>query len=119
MPKSRNHETRGARSIAVRFQMRASADEVAARLLESVRRTDLSLLKVFGDGECVYPFTGRDPARTASEWRAELSWNHPAIKPGWFLELFLARAELFLELPGGMRLEAEANRTAQREEVEW
>ena len=106
MPESRNHEGGGEQIIAIRFRMKASAEEVVAGLLKAARRTDLSLLKVFGDGNRLYPWGGgRNPARSASLWRAELFWRSPAINPGWQLEVFLGRAELFLELPGGVRLE--------------
>ena len=107
MPESRYHEARGEQVIAVRFRMKASADEVVARLLEAVRGTDLTLLKVFGDGDRVYPFEGRNPARSlsASSWRAELFWHSPTLMSGWRLEVFLKRAEIFLELPRRVRLE--------------
>ena len=114
MPESRHHEAHVVQIIAVRFRMTASVEEVVARLLEAVRRTDLFLLKVFGDGNRLYPFAGRNPARTASSWRAELSWSSPAVD----LEVFLWRAELFLELPGGVRLEPGGGRRPLREEVE-
>ena len=38
MPESRYHEARGEQVIAVRFRMKASADEVVARILDSVRQ---------------------------------------------------------------------------------
>ena len=103
--------------IAVRFRMEATADEVVARLLESVRRTDLSLVTVYGDGQRVYPFAARDATLAASSWRAELLWGSAAIKPGWQLEVFLRRAETFLELPGGLRLELGGGRRGLREKV--
>ena len=105
MPESRNHEARAEQIIGVRFRLKASADEVVARLLEAVRRTDLSLLKVRGDGVRVYPFGGRNPAWGASSWRAELFWHSPALKLEWPLEDFLVRAELLLDSPAGLRLE--------------
>ena len=82
MPESRYYEGGDEQIIAVRFRMQASADEVVARLLEAVRRTDLSLLGVRGDGVRDYPFDGRNPARTASWWRAELVRRSPALKTG-------------------------------------
>lgn len=117
MPESLSHEAPRDHIVAIRFRIRASADEVVACLREAVRRTDLSLLRVFGDGDCVYPFAGRNPARTASSWRAEVAWCSPAVNPGWYLEVFVARAELFLELPGGVRLELGGGRRAPLEEV--
>ena len=105
MPKLRHAEPRGEEIISVRFHMKDSTDEVVARLLQAVRRTELSLLKVFGDGDLVYPFRDRDPARRASSWRAELVWRSTIFNQGWHLEAFLMRAELFLDLPGGVRLE--------------
>ena len=113
MPESGHHEAHSAQIVAVRFRMTASVEEVVARLLEAVRRTDLFLLRVFGDGNRFYPFAGRNAARTASSWRAELSCS-PAVS----LEVFMARAELFLELPGGVRLEPGGGRRPLREEVE-
>ena len=77
MPEPRHHEARGVRLVAVCFRNETSVEEVVARLLEAVRRTDLFLLKVYGDGNRLYPFAGRNPAQTASSWRAELSWNSP------------------------------------------
>ena len=68
MPESTHHEARGEQIIAFRFQTRASADYVVARLLEAVRGTDLSLLNVVGDGDRVYPSEGRNAARSASSW---------------------------------------------------
>ena len=114
MPEPRNHETRGVQLVAVCFRKETSVEEVVARLLEAIRRTDLFLLKVLGDGNRLYPFAGRNPTRTASSWRAEFSWNSPPVD----LEVFLARAELFLELPGGVRLEPGGIRRPLREEVE-
>ncbi len=104
--------------IAVRFRIKASADEVVARILDSVRQTDLSLLKVFGDGDRVYPFEGRNPARSASLWRAELLWRARALNSRWHLDAFLARAEFFLEAPGGVRLELGGGQRNPREDVQ-
>ena len=114
MPEPRHHEARGDRLVAVCFRKETSVEEVVARLLEAVRRTDLFLLRVFGDGNRLYPFAGRNPARTASSWRADLSWSSPAVD----LEVFLWRAELFLDLAGGVRLEPGGIRRPLREEVE-
>lgn len=100
MPDSRRHEAHSVQIIAVRFRMAASTDEVVARLLEAVRPIDVCLLRVFGDGNHVYPFEGRNPARTASSWRADLYWGASAG-----LEDFLSRAELSLDCPGGVWLE--------------
>ena len=105
MPESRDHEARAEQIIGVRFRLKASADEVIPRLLDAVRRTDLSLLKVRGDGVRVYPVGGRNPAWSASSWRAELFWHSPALRLEWHLEDFLVRAELWLDSPGGVRLE--------------
>ena len=105
MPESRYNPTPGDQVIAVLFQMKAPADEVVARILDSVRQTDLSLLTVFGDGDRVYPSEGRNPVRSASSWRAELFWRSHALNSGWHLEAFLARAEFFLKVPGGVGLE--------------
>ena len=114
LPEPRHHEARSVQIIAVRFTKETSVEEVVARLLEAVRRTDLFLLRVFGDGNRLYPFAGRNPARTASSWRADLSWSSPAVD----LEVFLKRAEIFLDLPGGVRLEPGGGRRPLREEVE-
>lgn len=114
MTESRGHETSDPQIVAVRFRMKASADEVVARLLEAVRRTDLSLLHVVGDGSRVYPFGGRSPAQNASSWRAELLWRSASFRPGWQLEVFLRRAELFLELPGGVRLVGGGQRSPRK-----
>lgn len=65
LPEPRHHEAREARIITIRFRMKASADHVVARLLEAVRPIDVSLLKVFGDGNRLYPFDGSNPTRTA------------------------------------------------------
>ena len=113
LPEPRHHQARGVQIVAVRFRKKTSVEEVVARLLEAVRRTDLFLLKVFGDGNRLYPFAGRNPARTASSWRAELSWSSAAVD----LEVFLKRAELFLELPGRLRLEIGGGRRNPREDV--
>ena len=113
----RPHEDPGEQIIAIRFRMKTSADEVVARLLQAVRGTDLSLLTIRGDGVRVYPFAGQNPARSASSWRAELCWQSRAIKPGWQLEVLLARAGLLLDLPGGVRLELGGGQRNPREEV--
>ena len=106
--------------IAVRFRVKASSDEVVAHLLEAVRGTNLSLLKVFGDGDRVYPFEGRNPARSgsASSWRAELFWQSPTHRSGWILEIFLKRAEIFLEVPGGVGLQLGGGQRNPREDVQ-
>ncbi len=117
MPESRYHKVRSEQIIAVRFRMKASSDEVVAHLLEAVRGTELSLLKVFGDGDRVYPSEGRDPARSASSWRAELFWDSPTLMSGRRLEVFLKRAEVFLELPGGVGLELGGGQRNPREDV--
>ncbi|MCH7891109.1 MAG: hypothetical protein IH921_06360 [Gemmatimonadetes bacterium] len=117
MPESRYHKARSEQVIAVRFRMKASADEVVARLLDSVRGTDLSLLKVFGDGDRVYPFEGRNPARSASSWRAELFWHSPTLMSGWILEIFLKRAKFFLGLGDRVQLELGGGRRNPREYV--
>ena len=117
MPEARRDEDLDDRIIAIGFRVEASADEVVARLFESVRRTDISLLQVFGDGDRVYPFEGRNPARSASSWRAELFCVSPASKAGLHLEVFLARAELFLDLPGEVRLVVAGGRRRSEKEV--
>ena len=105
MPESRYDGERREQAIAIRFRMKGSSDEVVARILDSVRQTDLSLLKVVGDGRQVYPSEDRNPSRSASSWRAELFWRSRALNSGGHLEAFLARAEFFLEVPGGVALE--------------
>ena len=119
MPESRYHEVRSEQVFAVRFRVKASADEVVAHLLEAVRGSELTLLKVFGDGDRVYPFEGRDPARSlsASSWRAELFWHSRTLMSGWRLEVFMKRAEIFLELPGRVRLEIGGGQRNPREDV--
>ena len=116
-PESRYHEARSEQTIAVRFRMKASSDEVVAHLFEAVRGTDLTLRKVFGDGDLVYPFEGGNPARSASSWRAELFWHSPTLMSGWRLEVFLKRAEIFLEVPGRVRLEIGGGQQNPREDV--
>jgi hypothetical protein len=103
--------------VAVRFRIKASSDEVVAHLLEAVRGTELTLLKVFGDGDRVYPFEDRNPARSASSWRAELFWHAPTLMSGWRLEVFLKRAKNFLELPGRVQLEMGGGQRNPREDV--
>jgi len=105
MSESRYEKVASEQIVAVRFRMKAQFDEVVVRLLEAALGTGFSLLKIMGDGERVYPFGGRNAARTASSWRAELSWHAPTLMSGWRLEVFMKRAELFLGLPGGVRLE--------------
>lgn len=117
MFKSRYHKVSGVRTIAVRFQMNATADEVVARLLEAVQRTNLSLLKVFGDGNRLYPFDGQNPCRSASSWRAEFFWRSGTPMSGWRLAVFLKRAKDSLELPGPVRLEVAGGQRDPREDV--
>ena len=117
MPESRYGKTRGGQIIPVRFRMKASADEVVARILDAVRETDLSLLKVFGDGDHVYPFEGRNPVRSASSWHADLFWRSRALNLGWDLEVFLARAEFFLKVPVEVGLELGGGQRNPREDV--
>ena len=119
MPESRYHEARSEQVFAVRFRVKASSDEVVAHLLEAVRGTELTLLKVIGDGDRVYPFEGRDPARSlsASSWRAELFWHSPTLMSGRRLEVFMKRAEIFLETPGRVRLEIGGGQRNPREDV--
>ena len=120
MSESRYHKVRTDQVIAVRFRMKASVDEVVARILDSVRQTDLTLLTVFGDGDRVYPFEGRDLAwsGSASSWRAELVWHSPTLMLGGRLEAFLKRAAFLLELPGRVRLERGGGRRNRREDVQ-
>jgi len=110
MSEPRYYEAGAARIIAVRFRMTASADEVVARLLKAVRPTDVSLLRVFGDGDRAYPFEGRDPARTAASWRAELYWGASAETD---FEDFLSSVESCLDCPGGVRLEGGERRSPE------
>jgi len=118
MPESYPGRTRDNQIIVIRFRVKATADEVVARLLESVRRTDLFLLAVLGDGQRVYPFVGRKPALSASTWRAELFWRRDApTNRGWHLEVFVHRAERFLECFGGVRLELGGGQRNLPEEV--
>ena len=119
MPESRYHEARGEQVFAVRFRVKASSDEVVAHLLEAVRGTDLTLLKVFGDGDRVYPFEGPDLAwsESAFSWRAELFWHSPTLMSGWRLEVFLKRAKNFLELRGRVQLELAGGQRNPRGDV--
>ena len=113
IPESSYREARGAKIVAVRFRKKASADEVVARLLDAVRGTELSLHRVFGDGDRV---EGRNAAWSASSWRAELFWHSPTLMSGWRLEVFLKRAEIFLELPRRVRLEQPGGHGDPRED---
>ncbi len=113
MPESGHHAAHTAEIVAVRFRMTASADDVVARLLEAIRPIDMSLLKVFGDENHLYPFEGRNPDRTASSWRAELYLGASAR-----LQDFLGRAELSLGCLGGVWLEADERRESLPEKVE-
>ena len=117
MPESRDHEARSEEVIAVRFKKKASSDEVVASIRDSVRQTELSLLKVFGDGDRVYPLEGRNPSRNASSWRVELFLRSGVLNSGQHLERFLARAKFFLELPGGVGLEIGGGQRNPREDV--
>ena len=120
MPESPYHEARSEQVFAVRFRVKASSDEVVAHLLEAVRGTELTLLKVFGDGDRVYPFEGRNPARSgsASSWRAELFWQSPTHRSGWILEIFLKRAKFFLGLGDRVQLELGGGPRNPREDVQ-
>ena len=86
MSETRYHTAPDEQILAVRFRMKASSDEVVAHLLEGARGTDLSLLEVFGDGDRVYPFEGRNPARSASSWGARgfggpvMRFEHPSTR---------------------------------------
>jgi len=113
MPESGPHEAPSAQIIAVRFRMTAPVEEVVARLLEAIRPIDVSLLKVFGDENHLYPFEGRNPARPGSSWRAELYWGASAR-----LQDFLGRAELSLGCLGGVWLETDERRQSLRREIE-
>ena len=117
MSEARHHKKHDEQIIAVRFRGKASSDEVVANLLDSIRGTDLTLLTVFGDGDRVYPFEARNPARSASSWRAELVWHSPTLMLGGRLEAFLKRAAFLLELPGRVRLELGGGRRNRREDV--
>ena len=120
MSEARHHKNPDEQIIAVRFRMKASSDEVVAHLLEAVRGTDLTLHKVFADGDRVYPFEGPDLAwsESASSWRAELFWHSPTLMSEWRLEVFMKRAEIFLELPRRVRLELVGGRRNRREDVQ-
>ena len=113
----RHHEGRGVQLVAVCFRKETSVEEVVTRLLKAIRRTDLFLLKVFGDGNRLYPFAGRNPTRTASSWRVELFLRSGVLNSGRHLERFLARAKFFLELPGGVGLEIGGGQRNPREDV--
>ena len=117
MPESRYQKARGKQIIAVRFRMEASADEVVARIHDSVRETDLSLLRIFGDGDRVYPSKGRNPARSASSWCAEFLWQSRTLNSGSHLEDFLARAEYFLKVPVEVGREPGGGRRNPREDL--
>ena len=113
-------QPRGSRNrqiVAIRFQREATAEEVVAWLLESVRRTGLSLLTVLGDGQRVYPRDGRNSGRRGSSWRAELTWCAGAPTTGWRLQVFLGHAEILLGCPGGIRLEPGAGQRNLTSEV--
>ena len=98
-------ETRGAGCIAVRFRMRGPSYEVVERLLGAVRHTDLSLLQLLCDGDCVYPFGTPCEAHGESSWRAELYWHSSAPDSVWRLAVFAGLAELLLEMPEGVLVE--------------
>ena len=119
MTETRYREARCEKVFAVRFKVTASSEEVVARLLEAARGTELTLLKVFGDGDRVYPLEGPDLAwsESASSWRAELFWHSSSLMSGWRLEVFLKRAEIFLETPGRVRLEIGGGQRNPREDV--
>jgi len=102
MPEFQLHTAQSEGTVEIHFRVEATADEVIARLLEAVRRTDLSLLTVVGDELRVYPFEGRNETRLASEWYAELLWRGADTSDlGWHWEVFVRRAELFLHGPVG------------------
>ena len=105
MPESLSHKIGDERITDVRFRTESTADQVIARLLEAVRRTDLFLLTVFGDGHRVYPFGRGNSARAASLWCAELFWRAGASDMGWHFEVFLCRAEIFLDCPDGFHVQ--------------
>lgn len=94
----------GAHITTIRFQKEARVDQVTARLLEAALRTDLSLLSLEGDGNGVYPLATRDPIESASSWRAEMLWNEGASDVGRHLEVFVARANLFLDFSDGIQV---------------
>jgi len=98
------------RITTIRFQMAASVDHVTVGLLEAVRRTGLSLLAVTGDDTSVYPHGAVNAMQAASSWRAELLWPADASDQGWHLEVFLCRAEVFLDCPDGVHVAAGAPR---------
>ena len=117
MSEARHHKARDEQIIALRFRRKASSDEVVSHLLDSIRGTDLSLFTVFGDGDRMYPFQARNPARSASSWHAELFWHSPTLMLGGRLEAFLERAAFLLELTGGVWLELGGGRRNPREDV--
>ena len=104
------------RITTIRFRMESTVDHVTARLLEAARQTDLSLFSVVGDGNSVYPpeertlTEARNPARSASSWRAELFWRDGASDMGRNLELFRCRAERFLDCRNGIQVEPKGPR---------
>lgn len=98
------HALRNERITAIRFRTESTVDHVTARLLEAVRRTDLFLLTVTGDGNRVYPFEARNPTQSASSWCAELFWCEGASDMGSHLEVFRRRAELFLDCRDGVHV---------------
>jgi hypothetical protein len=101
MPQSRSLD----RITTIRFQVEATVDHVIARLFESVKRTDLSLLSLAADGERVYPLVARSPTTSASSWRADLLWREAPLDVNGHMEIFLHRAELFLDLlPPGVHV---------------
>ena len=117
MPESRYHEARSEQTIAVRFRMKASSDEVVAHLFEAVRGTDLTLRKVFGDGDLVYPFEGGNPAEARLRGAQSSSGTLPPSCQGGGWRSSLKRAEIFLEVPGRVRLEIGGGQRNPREDV--
>lgn len=106
----RSTRLRDARITTVRFKREATADHVVARLLEAVRRTDLSLLSLDGDGICVYPFETHGPIQSATSWSADLLWRDGASDVGGHLEAFVSRANLLLDCRDGVHVESTAPR---------
>jgi len=99
------HRRGNEKVTTIRFRRESTVADVIAGLREAVRRTDLILVTLVGDGNSVYPFRDRSPTETASSWRAELFWRDGDSGRG-HLEFFLRRAELFLDCRDGVHVEA-------------
>lgn len=93
------------RITTIRFRVDATVDQVVARLLESVRRTEISVLTLEADGQTVYPLGSKSAPASASSWRADMLWTDAPLDVALHLEVFLKRAELFLDpFPPGIHV---------------